>query len=45
VRQFINRIASLGNGFEDFTDAQAQTFVGKVLKRVLRERPGEGERA
>ena len=34
VRQFINRIASLGNGFEDFSDAQAQTFLAKVRDLV-----------
>lgn len=34
VRQFINRVASLGNGFDDFSDATAQTFVGKVRELV-----------
>ena len=34
VRQFVNRIASLGNGFDDFDDAQAQTFVAKVRDLV-----------
>ena len=34
VRQFINRIASLGNGFDDFSDEQAQTFVAKVRDLV-----------
>ena len=34
VRQFVNRIASLGNGFEDFGDEQAQTFLAKVRDLV-----------
>lgn len=34
VRQFINRIASLGNGFEDFSDERAQTFLAKVRDLV-----------
>ncbi len=34
VRQFINRIASLGNGFEDFSDEQAQVFLAKVRDLV-----------
>ncbi len=34
VRQFINRIASLGQGFEDFSDQQAQIFVAKVRDLV-----------
>ena len=34
VRQFINRIASLGNGFEDFSDEQAQSFLAKVRDLV-----------
>ena len=34
VRQFINRIASLGQGFEDFSDQQAQTFLAKVRDLV-----------
>lgn len=34
VRQFINRIASLGNGFEDFSDEQAQAFLAKVRDLV-----------
>ena len=34
VRQFINRIASLGNGFDDFNTAQAQTFLAKVRDLV-----------
>jgi hypothetical protein len=34
VRQFINRIASLGNGFDDFSDERAQTFLAKVRDLV-----------
>lgn len=34
VRQFVNRIASLGNGFEDFGDEQAKTFLAKVRDLV-----------
>lgn len=34
VRQFINRIASLGNGFDDFDDEQARTFLAKVRDLV-----------
>ena len=34
VRQFINRIASLGNGFDDFNTVQAQTFLAKVRDLV-----------
>ena len=34
VRQFINRIASLGNGFDDFNDGLAQTFLAKVRELV-----------
>jgi hypothetical protein len=34
VRQFINRIASLGNGFDDFSDEQAQGFLAKVRDLV-----------
>lgn len=34
VRQFINRIASLGNGFDDFDAPQAQTFLAKVRDLV-----------
>ena len=34
VRQFINRIASLGNGFDDFNTPQAQTFLTKVRDLV-----------
>ncbi|HNU12085.1 MAG TPA: DUF1631 family protein [Rubrivivax sp.] len=34
VRQFVNRIASLGNAFEDFGDEQAQAFLAKVRDLV-----------
>ena len=34
VRQFVNRIASLGNGFDDFSDEQAKTFLSKVRDLV-----------
>jgi hypothetical protein len=34
VRQFINRVASLGNGFDDYSDEQAQTFLAKVRDLV-----------
>ncbi|MEN9630170.1 MAG: hypothetical protein RJA10_3398, partial [Pseudomonadota bacterium] len=34
VRQFINRVASLGNGFDDFNTPQAQTFLTKVRDLV-----------
>ncbi|MCA0243203.1 MAG: DUF1631 domain-containing protein [Proteobacteria bacterium] len=34
VRQFINRIASLGQGFDDFSGPQAQTFLAKVRDLV-----------
>lgn len=34
VRLFINRIASLGNGFDDFGTPQAQTFLAKVRDLV-----------
>ncbi|MDP2006717.1 MAG: DUF1631 family protein [Rubrivivax sp.] len=36
VRRFINRIASLGSAFEDFGDAGAQAFLGKV-KALIHE--------
>jgi hypothetical protein len=41
VRQFINRIASLGNSFEDFSDEQAKTFVAKVRDLVQEIVKGE----
>ncbi|MBA4177968.1 MAG: hypothetical protein C0505_15640 [Leptothrix sp. (in: Bacteria)] len=34
VRRFVNRIASLGSAFEDFGDAAAQAFLGKVKALV-----------
>ncbi len=34
VRQFVNRIASMGSAFEDFGDGQAQVFVAKVRDLV-----------
>ncbi len=34
VRQFVNRVASLGSAFEDFGDGQAQVFVAKVRDLV-----------
>jgi hypothetical protein len=34
VRRFINRIASLGAAFEDFSDATAQRFLAKVKDLV-----------
>ncbi len=34
VRRFINRIASLGAGFEDFNDESAQRFLAKVKALV-----------
>ena len=36
VRRFINRIASLGAAFEDFGDAGAQAFLGKI-KALIHE--------
>jgi len=36
VRRFINRIASLGSAFEDFGDAGAQAFLGKI-KALIHE--------
>ena len=36
VRRFINRIASLGSAFEDFGEAGAQAFLGKV-KALIHE--------
>lgn len=36
VRRFINRIASLGSAFEDYGDAGAQAFLGKV-KALIHE--------
>lgn len=44
VRQFINRIASLGNGFDDFNDAQAQTFLAKVRELVQEVVQGDFDR-
>lgn len=34
VRLFVNRIASLGQGFDDFEDEQAQAFLAKVRELV-----------
>ena len=34
VRRFINRLASLGSGFEDFSEAGAQEFLIKVKALV-----------
>jgi hypothetical protein len=34
VRRFINRLASLGSGFEDFSQASAQDFLAKVRALV-----------
>lgn len=34
VRRFINRLASLGAGFEDFSEAGAQEFLSKVKSLV-----------
>lgn len=34
VRLFVNRIASLGQGFDDYGDEQAQSFVAKVKDLV-----------
>jgi hypothetical protein len=36
VRRFVNRIASLGTAFEDYGDAAAQAFLGKV-KTLINE--------
>ena len=41
VRRFINRIASLGAGFEDFNDDSAQRFLAKV--RALVQEVVEGD--
>jgi hypothetical protein len=41
VRRFINRIASLGSAFEDYSDAGAQRFLAKV--RALVQEVVEGD--